>query len=397
MSHAFDDESLMATDVIAYLQGKYQIDETQAIAISQERLNYNAFPLYLRILIGVGAVVSGGLLLIFMGISGLLDADMNRLVVGIAMLGLAIYVHQRSRDRDQATASFVAEQQLSFLGVFTGKILIVTGASGLGEELGAFFGVLAFTLATYWIYDLYVDRLASCAGTLVSGLFLLLSTFDLSAQVVGILVHLMVPLGLAIYLHPRIKQAYNPLAIALIGVAAAFALGAMAEGILGVRPWIEFFNGEGVSSWRGDHQTGIWGPLASLLMSLITCCSLIGLVVWACGGKSSLRSRYVIATIALTLLLGVASLTSTMIGLIAIILGYVCHDRLITLVGAVFLLVTLWIAIHSLQMGLMTTGIVLILASLVLLAGYFLFRYWSFGDQPENGSQEIAEEGVPHA
>ena len=90
-------------------------------------------------------------------------------------------------------------------------------------------------------------------------------------------------------------------------------------------------------------------------------------------------------------------MTSTMIGLIAIILGYVCHDRLITLVGAIFLPVTLWIAIHSLEMGLMTTGIVLILASLVLLAGYFLFRYWSFGDPPENGSHQIAAEGVPHA
>jgi len=86
-----------------------------------------------------------------------------------------------------------------------------------------------------------------------------------------------------------------------------------------------------------------------------------------------------------------------MIGMIVIILGYVCHDHLIALVGAIFLPATLWLAIHSLEMGLMMTGIVLVVASLVLLAGYFLFRYWSFGDDPEDGSPRIAGEGLPHA
>jgi len=373
MSHSFNDKPLMATDLIAYLQGKYLVDEAAALAIAEDRLNYNSFPLYLRILIGVGGVVSGGLLLIFLGIAGLFDEASNLLVLGFAMLGVAIYVHLHSRDRDQSKVSFVAEQQLSFLGVFTGKILIVTGAAMRDQAVGVFICTLAFTLLTYWVYDMYLDRLASCAGTLVSGLFLLNDKFhwDFDNEI-GILIHLLVPLGLAIYLHPRIKQAYNPLAIALVGVAAAFSLGVMVESSLEM-------------------------SAVKLLMSLITCCSLIGLVVWACGGKSSLNSRYVIATIALTLLLGLASLTSTMIGLIAIILGYVCHDRLITLVGAIFLPVTLWIAIHSLEMGLMTTGLVLVASSLGLLAGYFLFRYWSFGDQSEDGSPEIAGEGIPHA
>ncbi|MEO2022814.1 MAG: DUF4401 domain-containing protein [Pirellulaceae bacterium] len=383
MSHLINDKPLMATDLIAYLQGKYQVDEAAALAVAEDRLSYNSFPLYLRILIGVGAVVSGGLLLIFLGIAGLFDEASNLLVLGFAMLGVAIYVHLRSRDRDQSKVSFVAEQQLSFLGVFTGKILIVTGAAMRDQAVGVFICALAFTLLTYWVYDMYLDRLASCAGTLVSGLILLNDKFNWDFDnEIGILIHLLVPLGLAIYLHPRIKQTYNPLAIALVGVAAAFSLGAMVDGSLGM-----------LAKEVWEHEVS----LAGLLTVMITCCSLIGLVVWACGGKSSLNSRYVIATIALTLLLGLASLTSTMIGLIVIILGYVCHDRLITLVGALFLPATLWLAIHSLKMGLMTTGLVLVAASLVLLAGYFLFRYWSFGDRPEDGSPEIAGEGIPHA
>jgi len=372
MSQAFDDNRLMATDMIDYLRGKYQIDEAAALAVAEDRLNYNTLPLYLRILIGFGAITSGQLVFGFLAAIGLLNKD-STLIVGILILAAAIVVHLGSRHRNQDTVSYVVMQQLSFLGVFTGKILIVMGAAMRDQAVGVFIATLVFTLVTYWVYDLYLDRLASCAGTLVSGLFLLIDKFnwDLDNEI-GILIHLLVPLGLAIYLHPRIKQAYNPLAIALVGVAAAFSLGVMVESSLEM-------------------------SAVKLLMSLITCCSLIGLVVWACGGKSSLNSRYVIATIALTLLLGLASLTSTMIGLIAIILGYVCHDRLITLVGAIFLPVTLWIAIHSLEMGLMTTGLVLVASSLGLLAGYFLFRYWSFGDQSEDGSPEIAGEGIPHA
>ena len=251
------------------------------------------------------------------------------------------------------------------------------------QALGVFIATLAFTLATYWVYDLYLDRLASSAGTLVSFLMLLIDKFDWALDNgIVILAHLMVPLGLAIYLHPRIKQAYNPLAIALLGVAAVFSLGAMLGGSL-----------EMLAKEVWEHEIS----LAGLLTVMITCGSFIGLVVWACGGKDSLTSRYVIATIALTLLLGLASLTSSMIGLIIIILGYACHDRLITLVGALFLPATLWLSIHSLEMGLMTTGLVLVASSLVLLAGYFLFRYWSFGAPPEDGNSEIAGEGIPHA
>ena len=232
--------------------------------------------------------------------------------------------------------------------------------------------ILAFTLATYWVYDMYLDRLASCAGTLIAGIFLCFDEFHWNEESMGIVMHLAVPLGLTIYLHPRVKQAYNPLAIALIGVAAGYALVTMIDDPLRI-------------------------SLAKLLMSLITCGSLIGLVVWACGGVTSFGSRYVRATIGLTILLGLACMTSTMIGLIVIILGYVCHDRLITLVGAIFLPVTLWIAIHSLKMGLMTTGVVLVLISLVLLSGYFLFRYWSFGDRSQSDTPDLAGEGMPHA
>lgn len=396
MSQAFDDNRPMATDMIDYLRGKYQIDEAAALAVAEDRLNYNTLPLYLRILIGFGAITSGQLVFGFLAAIGLLNED-STLIVGILILAAAIVVHLGSRHRNQDTVSYVVMQQLSFLGVFVGKILIVWGASDIGRHVGAFIAILAFTLATYWVYDLYLDRLVSCAGTLISGLVLLFQEFNWSEQLVGILVHSAVPLALIIYLHPRVKQAYNPFAIALIGFAAGNALYGMALGDIGVRPWLDFFDTSPVGNQGFRRAIGLARPISSLLMSLITCGSLVGLVAWACGGTTSFGSRYVRATIGLTLLLGLACMTPTMIGLIVIILGYACHDRLITLVGAVFLPVTLWIAIHSLKMGLMTTGVVLVLISLVLLAGYFLFRYWSFGDRSQSDTPDLAGEGLPHA
>lgn len=384
MNHPCQDSPLMATDVIHYLQETYGISASEARAVAQERLHYNPFPLYLRLLIGIGAVISGGLLLLFLGSTGFFDEPIGMIALGIAMVGVAIFVHLQSRDQDQAGARFVIGQQLSFLGVFAGKVLIVVGAGEQGDEVGAFVATLGFTLATYWVYDLYMDRLASCVGTLVAGIFLLTTNRHLGyASEIAILVHLLVPLGLAIYLHPRIKQTYNPLAIACLGVAAGFSLGTMLDGsteMLGKALLLE-------------HHVSF----AGLLTVITTCCSLIALVAWACGGKSSLGSRHVIATIALTCLLGLASLTSTMIGLIVIILGYICHDRLITLVGVLFLPLTLWLAVHSLQMGLMNTGVLLVLTSLVLLAGYFAFRYWGFATATDTDSPGATGEGIPHA
>jgi hypothetical protein len=396
MSQAFNDNSLMATDLIDYLRGKYQIDEAAALAVAEERLNYNTLPLYLRILIGFGAINSGFLILGFLGAIGLLDED-STLIFGIAMLAIAIVVHLASRHRNHDTVSYVVLQQLSFLGVFVGKILIVWGAAEIGKNVGAFVGILAFTLATYWVYDLYLDRLISCASTLISGLLLLYQEFNWNEQLVGIMTHSAVPLALAIYLHPRIKQAYNPLAIALIGFAAGNALYAMAVGEVGIRPWLDFFDISPVGNQEFRRAMDLTRPISSLLMSLITCGSLIGLVVWTCGGKNSFASRYVRATIVLTLLLGLANMTATMIGLIVIILGYACHDRLITLVGTLFLPITLAIAVHSLYMGLMATGILLVVISLVLLAGYFLFRYWSFEGQGESDNPELAGEATLNA
>ena len=75
MSHSLNDKPLMATDLVAYLQEKYLVDEAAALAVAEERLNYNPFPLYLRILIGIGAVISSGLLLIFLGIDAILEAS----------------------------------------------------------------------------------------------------------------------------------------------------------------------------------------------------------------------------------------------------------------------------------------------------------------------------------
>ena len=396
MSQAFDDNRLMATDMIDYLRGKYQIDEAAALAVAEDRLNYNTLPLYLRILIGFGAITSGWLAFGFLGAIGLLDED-SSLIFGILILAAAIVVHLGSRHRNQETVSYVVMQQLSFLGVFVGKILIVWGASDIGGHVGAFIAILSFTLATYWVYDLYLDRLVSCAGTLITGLILLFQEFHWSEQLVGILVHSAVPLALIIYLHPRVKQAYNPFAIALIGFAAGNALYGMALGDIGVRPWLDFFDTSPVGNQGFRRAIGLARPISSLLMSLITCGSLIGLVVWTCGGKNSFASRYVRATIVLTLPLGLASMTATMIGLIIIILGYACHDRLITFVGTLFLPFTLAIAVHSLYMGLMATGILLVVISLVLLAGYLLFRYWSFEGQVESDNPELAGEGTLNA
>ena len=83
-------------------------------------------------------------------------------------------------------------------------------------------------------------------------------------------------------------------------------------------------------------------------------------------------------------------MTPVTIALIIIILGYVHHDRLLTLAGSLFLPVTLWLAIHNLRMGLLPTGIILVACGTIALLGYFAFRFWAFAEVADEQQMDLS-------
>ena len=71
-------------------------------------------------------------------------------------------------------------------------------------------------------------------------------------------------------------------------------------------------------------------------------------------------------------------LIAPIMAIAVIILGYARHDRLVSIVGSAFLLLSLAVYTRALDLGLMVTGGMLLTGGLTLIAVYWLYRCWAF-------------------
>ena len=66
------------------------------------------------------------------------------------------------------------------------------------------------------------------------------------------------------------------------------------------------------------------------------------------------------------------------------VLGYAQHDRIISLLGILLLPVALFQITRRLDLGLMDTGIILMIKSALVLIVYFVYKTWAFTTNDEN-------------
>ena len=343
---------LTAATLIDDLSTTDKIDLQQARNIAQRRIQHNTYPLYLRVLIGIGAFTSGAFLLGLLATLELFQTEIIVLLQGTIMIGIAIFTHLTSQTIDHSTTSHALVQQASFAMIFAGKIMFVLGANLVfGEgELTSFLALLVVTCTTYYVFDMYVDRLISSTATMfalgaVVGAYLkvpediLLSFFVLAG----------VPLAFTIIIHPRISQSLAPVGIGLLGVTGNIALA------------VTFLQ-----------------PSTAYVASIAVAGTLIVMLLWACGGLKTLFTRQIVVAIIATLLMASLKLVAPIMAIAVIILGYARHDRLLSITGNVFLLLSLAVYTRALDLGLMVTGGVLLAAGLTLIGVYWLYRSWVF-------------------
>ena len=119
-------------------------------------------------------------------------------------------------------------------------------------------------------------------------------------------------------------------------------------------------------------------PAAAYVASTAVAGTLIAMLLWACGGLKTLFTRQIVVAIIATLLMASLKLVAPIMAIAVIILGYARHDRLLSITGNVFLLLSLAVYTRALDLGLMVTGGVLIAAGLTLIGVYWLYRSWVF-------------------
>jgi hypothetical protein len=355
---------LSAARLIDDLSTSGEVDPHQARTIAKHRIQHNTYPLYLRILIGIGAFTSGAFFLGLLATLEIFETEVLVLLLGTTMIGLAIYTHLKTKTIDSSTTVHAMLQQASFAMVFAGKIMFVIGANQVfGEgEITTFLALLLVTAATYYVYDMYVDRLISSTATMIAlgalALDITLSLGYYGAENVAILssfgILLSAPLAFTIIIHPRISQALAPVGMGLLGLTGYLTT--------------EVTFTEVTLSQPATAYVACMGVAGTLIATLL----------WACGGRKTLFTRQVVVAIIATLLMASLKLVAPIMAIAVIILGYARHDRLVSISGSAFLLLSLAVYTRALDLGLMVTGGLLLAGGLTLIAVYWLYRCWVF-------------------
>jgi hypothetical protein len=126
------------------------------------------------------------------------------------------------------------------------------------------------------------------------------------------------------------------------------------------------------------------GELAALMAApVMMFVVFVYLAVWSAGGWKGMGKRLLSFSILGSLVLCGSMMTCPVLALGLIVLGYAQHDRIISVLGSILLPVSLFSFTRRLELGLMDTGLLLMVQSVVLLAVFFAFRAWAFTSAEE--------------
>ena len=349
-------------------------DAVKALDFASREISYSTFPIYLRILIGIGAVIVAGLLLLALTVSEVLEIESARLLLGGVLIAFGVLLYQGADNWPVDTYQYSVFLQLSFVAALMGKILFISGAYEIlpwDESVNSFLASLVVTLSTYWIYDLYLDRILSSSTAIWTFIYMLPEVFGGYDDVlVRVLVYLMVPIGTYLFLSPTIHPRYKPLAMAFLFAAGWHVLDLMMHHGFGASNWPELSD-----LWIGIawDLTDLW---LSIICTFINALTLVYLIIWGSGGWDTIVNKKVKLAIGMVVALSMFGLASCLVALVIVAIGFLANDRLILGAGVVYLSISLFVATHSLEAGLMATGVVLILMSMVLLMIYLKTAVW---------------------
>ena len=350
-------------------------DAAKALDLASRENSYSTFPIYLRILIGIGALIVAGLLLLALMMAEVLEIEFTRLLLGGVLIASGVLLYQGSENRPVDSYQYSVLLQLSFVGALMGKILFISGAYEIlpwDETVNSFMASLVVTLVTYWIYDLYLDRILSSSTTIWTFIYMLPDVLPAGYEdmLTRVAVYLMVPAGTYLFLNPTSHPRYKPLAMAFLIAASWHCLQFMIDSGFGSSNWPELRD-----LWIGIawNLTDLW---ASIICTSINALTLAYLIIWGGGGWDTIVNKKVKLAVGIIIALSMFGLASCLVALVIVAIGFLANDRLILGAGVGYLSITLFIATHSLEAGLMATGLILIVMASVLLGCYLKTAEW---------------------
>ena len=378
-------QDMKASDLIDSLSDEFEIDEERAREVAVERIQKNQMPIYLRTLIGIGSFVSAGFLIAFVGVTLGID-ESSIFGVGLFHVICAIPLYLYGRKIEQHTPLEAFLTFFSFALILSGKIMCIAGFSEAfdpDDELGASLMVnIIFTCVTYPIYSLYMDRFISFTSCLVMALFWVMEQMSWPEEITTIaFFSLVAPLAFIMMIHPRVTRTFRPVSIGLLSTSIGLAVA-----ITGISPGILQI-GDLLKESKISIEDLIMIFSAPVVMFFVS----VYVMVWACGGKVGKKKRVLVVSILALFLLCSTLMTGPVLAIAIIVLGYAQHDRIISLLGILLLPVALFQITRRLDLGLMDTGIILMIKSALVLIVYFVYKTWAFTTNDENQDLERKE------
>ena len=230
--------------------------------------------------------------------------------------------------------------------------------------------------------SIYLDRLVSVLATLFSGFGVVVelikearpyAQMEEVTPLLSLYGYALVPVGVYVFLNPRIPQKYNPFAVAAILMAGFVSVGSLGADGVGTSIWPLIFGSE-VFHWQDSLSATL--SLSGNVIVTLTC---IAALIWGSGGRESMRNQKVQFGIRIMALVGLLGIAPCMLGVLVVMVGYLTNDRLILIAGILYIPTTLFFATHTLAIGLMSGGVILVIMACLLFVGYLLSRSWFSG------------------
>ena len=316
-------------------------------------------PLYIRLLIGVGAIIASVCFVAFLSETNFIDFGNPRseLIFGLGFIAAAIGLHRLSGTARTIPSSFLL--QTSFAAMATGKVLFVTGFDAyFDSSWGVSLAILLVTAATYHVYRMSIDRFLSSFAVLFSVLSNIAwgdaVALPREALFNG---YFAVQLACAAVLltHGRIRCDYVP-----IGYAFAFSLSVTVL-------YLAASQTLGVST-----DTQAFQPL---FVNAVLAGGLIALFAWAAGSIDALNRQPMVLASLGAVLLGVVSAPGVLLAIGLMILGYANHERLLLVLGALLMPAFLCLYYYNLDVSLLNKSMILTGSGVILLAGRFYMSH----------------------
>ena len=268
-------------------------------------------PIYIRLLLGIGAWFSAIFLILFLYRSDILELQrgMGAIICGIIFLVGAIFIDRASK------VTFL--NQLTLALAFAGNILILVGAA---DEFA--WGDLSNVLITHTvicivIYPIYANSIFRFFAPTALAVF---ATVWIIEEKIFVLMHVLIAaeaLLAGILLLPKKRPPFlTPLAYSAAAMLPATLL---------------FMNLILPITWRIDFNEPMWPS------SLLLAGGLLYLLFHLAGGTKGFREPWLILAFLSTLLLGIFTTPGIPVAIGLLIVGYAFGDRILTALSFLFL------------------------------------------------------------